>query len=134
MEERAKDERREFIEFLDALFVKLDEEKERLEKKRRKWMRFGKFVSLRLPQTLFEGVEEVAYETGQTVSEVIRRAVKEFLSNSKELLKENSDEDKQVENKESKEALKQFLAEHEDEIKAYFKEKENNERKSKETE
>jgi hypothetical protein len=126
MEEKVKNERQEFYEFLDALFDKVDEEKKEMRKTKRKWMRFGKFLAVRLPQTLFEGVEKIAYETGETVSEVVRQALKEFLSNSKELLKENSNEGKQVENEVSKEALKQFLVAHEEEIKAYFKEKESN--------
>jgi len=132
MEEKVKNERKEFYEFLDALFDKVDEGKEGLRKTGRKWTRFGKFIAVRLPQTLFGGVEKIAEETGETVSEVIRQAVKEFLSNSKKLMKENGGVSKQekkeevklAENEVSKEALKQFLAEHEEEIKEYFKKKE----------
>ncbi len=121
------EERKRLYDLLDSIFDEADRQKSKLEEKKDKAVRYGKFVAFRLPEQIFDDVEKIADKTKKTMSEVMRDALRDFLERNKELIDEynklQEKESKPALDKESQEALREFLKEHRAEIEEYLKRK-----------
>ncbi|MCD6426799.1 MAG: ribbon-helix-helix protein, CopG family, partial [Caldisericaceae bacterium] len=80
------EERKRLYDLLDSIFDEADRQKSKLEEKKDKAVRYGKFVAFRLPEQIFNDVEKIADKTKKTMSEVIRDALRDFLERNKELI------------------------------------------------